>query len=207
MRVHIVKQGEFLAGIAWGYRVSEDAIWRDPANAALVAQRPSPNVLNPGDVLYVPDAAPARFKLKVGACNAFEAQVPMTTLKLRFSGDPAWAGAAYRVEGVYGMTIEGCAGGDGAVEVEVPANCGSVELVFPDIERRFRVDVGHLDPVSEPSGVRARLQHLGFLRPVAPGEGDAMDRAVKEFQSEQGLEPTGEIDEATASKLSEAYGS
>lgn len=207
MKVHIVKQGEFLDGIASTHRVPADAIWTHPSNAALAAERESPNVLNPGDVLYVPDAKPSRFKLKVGACNAFEAQVPMTTLKLKFTGDPAWAGAAYRVEGVYGMTIEGSAGGDGAVEVEVPANCGSVEIVFPAIGRRFRVDVAHLDPVSEPSGARARLQHLGYLRPPAPGDGDAMDKAVKDFQSEQGVEPTGELDEETTSKLTEQYGS
>ncbi len=208
MRIYVVKQGDFLASIAWTHGVGEDAIWNLPANAELKRARSSPNVLSPGDVLYVPDAAPTRFALKVGASNAFQAQVPMTTLRVAFAdGGVPWAGASYRVEGIVGVTLEGSTDGGGVATLDVPINCGSLDIVFPDRGRRFRFDVGHLDPVGEPSGARARLQHLGYLRPVAPGDGDAMGRAVRDFQGDNGLEPTGELTQETLDKLEERYGS
>lgn len=208
MRIYVVKQGDFLGKIAWSHGVQEDAIWNLAANAALKTLRVSPNVLCPGDVLYVPDVKPTRFKLSVGSSNTFEAQVPMTTLHVAFADDGVpWSGAAYRVEGVFGMTIEGSTDGGGVATIEVPINCGSIDVVFDARGRKFRFDVGHLDPVSEPSGVRARLQHLGYLRPVAPGDGDAMDRAVREFQTDNGLDPTGEVTKATVDALTDRYGS
>ena len=208
MRIYVVKQGDFLASIAWAHGVQDDAIWNHPANAALKTSRSSANVLCPGDVLYVPDAKPTRFKLAVGSSNVFEAQVPTTTLQVAFADDGVpWAGESYRVEGVFGMKIEGSTDGDGVATLDVPINCGSLDIVFPDRGRRFRFDVGHLDPVSEPSGARARLQHLGYLRPVAPGDGDAMDRAVRDFQAANSLESTGELTGETLDALADRYGS
>jgi hypothetical protein len=208
VRVYVVRQGDFLGSIAWAHAVSEDAIWRAAPNAALVKLRESPNVLYPGDVLYIPDAKPTRFALRVGANNAFEAQVPTTELKLVFGDDVGpWSGEAYRVEGIVGLTLEGSTDGEGRATLAVPITCRSIMVVFPGRGRRFRVDVGHLDPVSEPSGVRARLQHLGYLRPVAPGEGDAFDRAVRDFQRAKGLDATGELTRPTLDALVESYGS
>jgi peptidoglycan hydrolase-like protein with peptidoglycan-binding domain len=55
--------------------------------------------------------------------------------------------------------------------------------------------------------VRARLQHLGYLRPVAPGDGDGLDRAVRTFQTDKGLESTGELTQPTLDALVKSYGS
>src|SRR4029077_4593241 len=51
-----VKQGDHLSGIAKSFGFSDyRTIWNDSNNAALKQQRLNPNVLFPGDLLYIPD--------------------------------------------------------------------------------------------------------------------------------------------------------
>ena len=53
---YTVKQGDHLSSIANAFKFSTyQTIWDHPHNAALKAQRVNPNVLYPGDVLYIPD--------------------------------------------------------------------------------------------------------------------------------------------------------
>src|SRR5689334_22802404 len=53
---HTVAQGEHLSGIAWTYGFSDyRTIWNHPNNAGLKTKRQNPNVLFPGDELFIPD--------------------------------------------------------------------------------------------------------------------------------------------------------
>lgn len=66
----------------------------------------------------------------------------------------------------------------------------------------YTFDLRHLDPTSEISGLQGRLRHLGY--PVGPADGTLDPRSVealRAFQTEQGLEVTGELDDATQDKL------
>jgi nucleoid-associated protein YgaU len=65
---HFVQQGECLSRIARRYGVREwRVVWDSPENEQLRAKRQNPNVLYPGDVVVIPDAAPGRSLSRVPA--------------------------------------------------------------------------------------------------------------------------------------------
>ncbi len=208
MKTYIVRQGDHLASIAWRAGVEADAIWNHPANASIKQLRRDPNILAPGDVLTLPDSRPKKLTVSRGTNNRFVAQVPRVTLRVSV-GDAQgpWAGEAWRAEGLGGAPVEGTTDGQGVATIEVPVDAASLQLVLPGRHRRMRLDVGHLDPISEDTGVRARLEHLGYLQPQVPGQPDGLNDSVSDFQTASGLEPTGELDDATQSKLTEVHGS
>lgn len=68
----------------------------------------------------------------------------------------------------------------------------------------YTFELRHLDPTSEISGLQGRLRHLGYA--VGPADGTLDPRgeeALRAFQSEHGLDVTGELDQATQDKLRE----
>ena len=54
MRPYVVRQGEHLAGIAARYGFDPQPVWEHEANSELREQRRDPQILAPGDLLYIP---------------------------------------------------------------------------------------------------------------------------------------------------------
>ncbi|APR75164.1 Hypothetical protein A7982_00510 [Minicystis rosea] len=103
------------------------------------------------------------------------------------------------------------------VEINVGVHVSEVVIEFPESDRSYQVRVGHLDPISEPSGVASRLVHLGYMRPPDASESRSrqpawatpearLRRALQAFQRASGLPATGELDDATRAALEEAHG-
>lgn len=205
MRPYIVRQGEYLKNIAWRHGIPKDNIWYQPKNESLRAERPDPNLLNPGDVMFVlPPKRNARV-VRLGSENQYLTVVVRVSVKVELhdaKGTP-YAVLPFVVEGVT-ESIRGSTDGAGVVKFEAPIDCESVILRLPTLQRVLRVDIGHLDPVSEESGVRTRLEHLGYLRPSA--EASALTDAVRVFQGERGLEVTGDLDDDTRAALVKTHG-
>ncbi len=57
MKPYIVRQGDFLMKIAHAQGFDADVVWSDPKNEGLERTR-DPNLLHPGDLLWVPESAP-----------------------------------------------------------------------------------------------------------------------------------------------------
>ena len=57
MKPYVVKQGDYLLKLAHGLGFDADTVWNADENADLKAKR-DPNILCPGDLLYVPDSEP-----------------------------------------------------------------------------------------------------------------------------------------------------
>jgi hypothetical protein len=81
----------------------------------------------------------------------------------------------------------------------------------PDSEILIPMMIGHLDPVDEESGQKARLINLGYLS--APVAGESQDdsemrflAAIEEFQCENGLTVDGKCGPNTQAKLKQVHG-
>ncbi len=75
-----------------------------------------------------------------------------------------------------------------------------------DPKVQWHLTLADLPPLDTPHGVRRRLKNLGYYR-VVPGQtGSAEAVAIQAFQKDQGLEPTGKLDDATKAKLQQVHG-
>lgn len=211
MKPYVVKQGDYLDRIAHARGFDPEEVWNDPKNAELKGQR-APNLLHPGDILYVPDRKRTWLPLKGSTDNLYVAKVPRTKVRLMFKDlDKPRAGEAYVVHGM-GEPEEGTTDGDGGVEVSVPVHVREVQISFPGSGVTYPVHIGDMDPIEEATGVRKRLQHLGYGSVAGVAE-DASDEdaegaeraAIGAFQADQGMEATGEMDDATRAALAKAH--
>jgi N-acetylmuramoyl-L-alanine amidase len=211
---YVIKQGDYLPKIAeengfFDYKT----IWEHPSNKQLKDKRKNPNVLLPGDVLIIPDKTPKTESRGTGATHKFKIKRSKNMLRLIVEdlyGKPvANAKCELRVDGaLFQLT----SGGDGKIEKEIPLTAQHAELVFKEGETPLKdvklvVDIGHLDPVEDPSGQRARLSNLGyFLGAVAQDDDAQFKSAVEEFQCDHGLTVDGDCGPKTQAKLKEIHG-
>lgn len=211
MKPHVVRPGDYLTALAAQRGVSPDEIWHDPAHDELRAQRDDMDCLHPGDVLQLPERQPRAMSLTTGGQNRFRAVVPKVAvhLTLRDARGNALENAAFRVPEL--DDEERQTDGRGVASIDVPTHLGSLRLEF-DGGQSVTVTLGHMDPISEPSGVDKRLAHLGYF--VGDGVGnDEEERlyqrrmALLDFQRDQGLSPTGELDDETRDAIRRAHGS
>jgi hypothetical protein len=211
MQPYVVRQGDYVRKLAFVHGFDEEEVWNDPKNAELKDKRKDPNQLLPGDVLHFPRAMREGQALSKGTTNTYKAQVPKTKVRFTFEdGKGPFAGEDFVIEGL-GAPVEGKADGAGTVEIEAPVHVREARVHFTKKGLIFPVFIGDMDPLDEPSGVRQRLQHIGYLRPAPEGlsEADAAGRdreAITNFQRAKGLPPTGTMDDATRAALDEEHG-
>jgi hypothetical protein len=84
---YVIRQGDFLLKLGFELGFDADTVWQDPSNADLRALRPDPNILFPGDVLYVsdpPTQPTAGASLTPGSTNTFVSDTPTATGRKTF---------------------------------------------------------------------------------------------------------------------------
>lgn len=113
-----------------------------------------------------------------------------------------------------GLKLDGETGGDGSIEADVPEAARTAEITlwlgeFPTGQvRRYSVRIEDLPAPTSIAGAQIRLKNLGYYRGAGKGEIDDETRAsLRRFQSDHALEPTGELDGATAGSIVERHGS
>ncbi|MDP9034560.1 MAG: peptidoglycan-binding protein [Myxococcota bacterium] len=206
MNPYVVRQGDFLTKLAIQHGFDAEEVWNHPKNESLRSVRASPDVLCPGDVLYLPPPRPKTWHpLTVGGDNRFVATVPVikVSLKLTAEGAPL-ANKACRVEGA-GPVLQLTTGGDGSLAFSVPMSATILALVFDDPPLRYSLCPGWMDPDTTASGVGARLANLGYVDQTAVHP-DVIADALRAFQADNGIEPTGIMAEATRKALVGAHG-
>jgi N-acetylmuramoyl-L-alanine amidase len=183
-------------------------IYEHPSNAALRKARPNPNLLHPGDELFVPDLAQKSESCATEARHRF--QVKRAAAKLRVvlcdDRDKPLADKRYVIRGD-GIEREGRTDGEGLVEESIPPHLDSAELlVWQDEDGegppgRYPLRLGHLDPTDTPSGVQARLHNLGYRCPASGGTPEETRAAVRAFRREHGLKESDAIDDEFRERL------
>lgn len=216
-RVHVVRPGDCIESIAaragWDFR----ELWEHEGNRELRERRTNPSLLGPGDLVHIPASFARRpLPIEAGSTHQFRARAPLTSIRLRLvrdedsgDGQPApaapLAGVAYRLRAGM-LTIEGTTDNDGNLEAHVPATLQSALLIVApgsDDERWLDLQIGHLDPLEEPSGVAQRLENLGLLSDAGTAAG--LRHAISTFQTRHGLTGAGELTPETTAKLREVH--
>ena len=207
---YTVEQGESIQSIAVATGHLLETIWDAPDNKDLKSSRKDPNILMPGDRVFVPSIETRTFDVPTGQPKAFK--VKRTSARLRVQlieyGDPL-ANLPFRLE-VDGRAQTGTSDGAGWVEARVPPRAREATLTVGegDQARIWRFALRALDPVTEISGAQARLNNLGYGPVPIDGEmGAETQAALCHFQEEHGLDVSGEVDTATGDKLKELHGS
>ncbi len=156
MEPYVIKQGDHLALLAYKFGFDADAVWNDPANDALRKVRPKPNILLPGDQLYIPDRVDKKpVTLVTGELNTFVSPDPPTvTITHQFVGNDvsAYATKAYlvrEIEQLTGLQTDA----DGVVKFEAPVTLDTATVVFTDTGESWALAIGNLDPIDTPVGV------------------------------------------------------
>ncbi len=159
-----IKPGDCITSLAYERGFRPETIWDTPENAVVKKLREDPGVLLPGDRIFLPAKRLHQEAQSTGQRHRFRRLGSAAQLRIEFLvGDTPMANQPY-VLTIDGRQIRGCTDDSGLLEEPIPANAkgGTLQLGEGEQQHEFELALGHLDPVSAPSGQRARLNHLGF---------------------------------------------
>jgi hypothetical protein len=207
---YVIRQGDYLKKLAFTKGFDADEVWGAPENADLKAARPDPDILCPGDILYVPELKPDPLPLNVGGESTYTGDVPTVSVRIILvEGGSPLANELFAVDGLP-EPMSGTTTTDGCVMFEAPITLREVSIVLPNRNLSYPVRIGDLDPKDEPSGVASRLAHLGCYGWFPEEEGDFDPEqhrmAIATFQAMIGGDSTGECDDATLDALHGKHG-
>ncbi len=211
MSIYTAKQGDCISSISSELGFAPKTIWDHPQNADLKKTRKDPNVLFPGDEVFIPEKEARIESRPTEALHKFVLKGVPEVLSLRFlhEGVPC-AGEQYNIVIDDQFTYSGELDADGALLVSVPPASKKATLTLgdPNGGEVYHLLLGHMDPVEEISGVQGRLCNLGYLEGSPDGEdSDELAQAVKSFQQDHELSTDNGLDDATRQKLKEIHGS
>ena len=169
MPLHTVAQGDCISSIAKQYGVPWDTVWNHPDNAALKEKRKNPNVLYPGDLLYIPDREVREESCTTDKQHTFVKKTSDLKLRLMLRDQyeqPVADASCNLILGSRSTTIT--TDGNGKIEVDIQADDHEGVLIFQSSETPFNntpipFRIGDLNPPDETSGQVARLNNLGYF--------------------------------------------
>jgi hypothetical protein len=212
---HTVSQGEHVASIALplgftDYRI----IWDHPNNADLKSKRENPNVLFPGDLLYIPDRELGQYSRSTDQKHQFVLKRKPLKLRITLAAQyekPIANTACVLVvdSNSYNLTSDW----QGKIEQAIPYTAQSAVLLIPESKEipsktlSIPMEIGYLDPVEKISGQQARLTNLGYFSGDINGQAsEDLESAVEEFQCDNHLAVDGICGPQTQAKLKQVHG-
>ena len=202
MPKHIVQKGDSIPSLAHDNGHFWETLWNHGGNAELKALRKNPNILAPEDEVEIPEL---RLKDHSGGTDQrhkFVRKGVPAKLKMQLFllGEPR-ANEPYTLV-LDGKIITGTTDGDGNIEQVIPPNSKGGVLKLNGGKEAYPVRVGHLNPTDSISGIKQRLNNLGYYCGNEDDtEDDQFGEALTQFQGDHKLKQTGELDDATRSKI------
>jgi N-acetylmuramoyl-L-alanine amidase len=218
-----VESGDCMSSIAFENGFFWQTLWNLPENAALKAQRKNPNVLMTGDIVHIPDLTVRKEPGATEKTHKFMLKgVPEKLhLKLVDNDQKPRPNLDYVIV-IDGKSRRGKTDAKGRVIESIPPNAQTGKLTFAaptPVDSNGKplpgkpkmlvtvLQLGGLNPISEVSGLKARLANLGFYKgPIDENLDGATKRAIGDFQRKKGLPVTGVADDATTSQLQSLHG-
>src|SRR5581483_8800547 len=189
-------------------------IWDHPENAALKEERKNPNILFPGDRVFIPDREVRLEPRPTDQLHVFELRTTELRLKLVLEDLYEKPIASTPCDLVLpGQTRRVTTDDAGRLDEVIPADTHNATLFVRGPETPFQdlaipIRVGHLDPIDKLTGQAARLMNLGYyFGPMDPVDADDFSSAVEEFQCDHGLAVDGKCGPNTQSTLKKVHGS
>jgi N-acetylmuramoyl-L-alanine amidase len=215
---HEVVQGEHLSGIAKKYGFSSyKTIWDHGQNAELKKQRLNPNVIFPGDRLFIPEKGEKQVSKNTEKRHHF--QLKREKLRLRLVLEDLYEKpiANARVElHIENETFNLTTSGQGRIEQDIKPTDQRAFLTIKDPQTPINeilipIKIGDLDPVEEESGQKARLNNLGYFAGPFGEKTEKENKemflsAVEEFQCDHNLTVDGKCGRNTQAKLKQVHG-
>lgn len=208
-----VRRGDTLSSLAAKHGLpSWKVIFDHPENEEFRRLRPDPNLIEPGDTVWIPFATPKWSSHQTGATHRFHLVADPLYLRLRLLDDRGspLANLPCRVV-VDGASIVPDAHTDeaGVLEVALPSTARRAEVATD--RHVWALEVGDLRPIPSGSrsglnGVRQRLANLAYMTSAADGSTPDVIMALKSFQRDQELMPTGRMTTMTCSRLVAEHG-
>jgi N-acetylmuramoyl-L-alanine amidase len=189
---HGVEQGERLPSIAraHGFRRWE-TVWDFVGNAALRELRGTAHILLPEDEVSIPSKLERQAEVPGGAAE-YVVRCACEVLRVRFAGvKPTQRNeVTFKATPDVGASVEGPLPKSRRLEIELPPGTTTVHV---ELFRQRKDDgkpfaaydfaVGALDPSETTSGIKARLQNLGFYRgPLDGNLDDGTRTAIAHFR-------------------------
>jgi len=184
-----------MESIAAEFGLDWQKLWAHPQNAGLREQRQDPNVLMPGDSVFVPERELRLTDCATDQLHRFERDSTLSKLVVFLKEfDQPRPDEPYTLT-VNGTIMTGATDSNGKLEARIPSQARRGRLLVgkPEVQEEYILELGHIDPIHEASGIEGRLRNLGF-------------ESLGEFQKKQHLEATGEPDETTLTRLQGEYG-
>ena len=203
-----VAQGDYLSKIAFKYGFSDaQTIWSDPHNGQLQKKRKSPQILLPGDLVYIPDRTAKQSSAVTAKTHHYTTRKSLTILRVAlkdWDGEPLVnCSCLLKIEDRdYQLATDDA----GMLEAEIPTAAAVGRLVVDDYNEEIQLKIGCLDPSSEETGWKGRLCNLGYCTGEEEEDPDALEAAVEEFQCNAGLDVNGVCGPETIAQLENAHG-
>jgi hypothetical protein len=222
---HTVEPGETLSSIAADNGFANFlTIWNDAGNANLRTVRHNPHILEPGDVVFVPDLPENVAHGNDAQRHVFALESPALLLNIQLQdidGKPiANERCKLRVDAkdkngreALEDEFELDTDKEGKLSQEILDDADIAELEVAD--DLLVIHIGLLDPVGSDKGVQARLNNLGYFAGFNELDREQLRWAIEEFQHDHDIAPqNGDIDDpknrskmdATKKKLGEIHG-
>jgi hypothetical protein len=209
---HTVTEGETLLTIAAANGFLDwKPIWQHEKNEALRKQR-DPTVLTAGDVIYLPEVTEVPIPVTSGQRQVITQAAIRASFRTTVVDEHAKPLANCKFTlAVGGVTLRGKTNSSGVVECDIPAAPldGTLTIYAGKDEKplTFSMKLGYLDPIEKDTGVKARLNNLGFECGDVAGklDDDATKAALRTFQIVHRLPVTGSADAATRKRLKAAH--
>ncbi|MFO0612098.1 MAG: hypothetical protein U0414_05910 [Polyangiaceae bacterium] len=206
----IARQGDCVYSIAAAHGVGDvQSILDHPDNHELFqGTGRSAGILARGDVVTVP-VQRNQHSVSQDQTLRVQATPPRTRLKLVLKDQArsplANESVVLRVPGSE-QTRQATTDGDGLLDEPVPARARAILVEIPRLHETLLVQLGHMDPLEDESGVRKRLANLNYLPPSAEATDDELAAAIALFREDHGLAADGEESELLQA-LEAAHGS
>ena len=161
---YIAKENDCVSSIAEEKGLFWETIWNDSNNKKLKELRKDPNVIHPGDTIFIPDIRKREEDVQTEQRHRFCRKGVPAKARFRFldKGEPR-ANLPYKLT-VDGKHYNGSTDGNGCIEVSISPKAikGILTITDNGYEEVYELEFGHMDPVNEEPGALKRLRNLGY---------------------------------------------